>query len=117
DHALWNAVMPDDGILCVHCFVKRAEAQLGPTVWKVSQAGVVQGTERGVPNPVDAGSTPAPGSTPTGETPCACEEYWPGQGHHPECPTVQPTPCGCGTDGTHWLTCPMGGIGASATEP
>lgn len=52
---------------------------------------------------------------------CACEEYWPGQGHHPECPTQSKSkggPCEtcakrrddatCGrtgkTDGVHIVT-------------
>lgn len=36
DHDLWNRVMPDDGVLCIGCFIHRAEIFVGiGSVWAV----------------------------------------------------------------------------------
>ena len=36
DNVFWNAVMPNDGILCILCFAKRAEAVgYRPQSWRV----------------------------------------------------------------------------------
>lgn len=36
DNVLWNAICPDDGLLCIRCFVAKVEAQgYRPLSWRV----------------------------------------------------------------------------------
>lgn len=37
EHAVWNEVMPDDGVLCPTCFLLRADKQMGGAVWRITR--------------------------------------------------------------------------------
>jgi hypothetical protein len=41
DSELWNRVMPDDGVLCLGCFIHRAEAFIGVgSVWYLGHESI-----------------------------------------------------------------------------